>query len=242
MKTAIKNFINRLLWSDRPLARILPPVLLSFLDRLATPPAGNSYHGSRAIVYDSVRLEQDWWHEEHRGLEKILQSLAPFQNVLDVPSGTGRFFSIYSSLDSKVSGLDSSSEMTEKARLKASELGIEAHLEVGDARRMPFEDSSFDIVVSFRFLQSIVSLSDAVDVIREIARVSRQYAVLELDVRVGNQERRFEPSKKAAMRNKLSLEEITSLLSGSNLRVLRVEGPFKKASQSQYAFVCEKTA
>jgi len=132
--------------------------------------------------------------------------------------------------------------MTEKARLKASELGIEAHLEVGDARRMPFEDSSFDIVVSFRFLQSIVSLSDAVDVIREIARVSRQYAVLELDVRVGNQERRFEPSKKAAMRNKLSLEEITSLLSGFNLRVLRVEGPFKKASQSQYAFVCEKTA
>lgn len=240
MKTFVKKILTGLISSDSLLRHHGPAPLLRFLERLSTPPAGDRYYGERASSYDAVRSRQDWWHSEKRGVEAALRDLPDVSSVLDVPSGTGRFFDLYQAHGLVVNGLDASSDMLAQARLVADKLELKVSLTEGDARRLPFEDGAFDLVVCFRFLQSIVVLSDARTVIREIARVTRSFALLELDFDDDQSVRKVTPSEKATMRNRLDRNQVETLLIECGLKVSRTYGPFRELEKSQYGFLCEK--
>lgn len=220
--------------------RILPPAVLTLLDRWSSPPAGDSYHGERAKQYDSVRTQQASWHAEQEGVAEALRGLKNIGEVLDIPVGTGRFFRFYKDMGMQVTGLDVSKEMLSEARHLATSIGLNPTLVSGDAKKTNFLDASFDLVVCFRFLHSIIALGEAREVIRELARVSRKYALIELGFRESAEPRRFRPSEKAAMRDKLSKEEVIVMLRDSGLSVLKIFGPFQEGGKSQYAFLCER--
>ncbi|WP_224448812.1 class I SAM-dependent methyltransferase [Haloprofundus salilacus] len=87
--------------------------------------------------------------------------------VLDVGCGTGANFP-YLPAGVSITGVDLSPEMLERARHRADELGLDVTLEEADAANLPFDDNSFDTVVSSL---STCTFPDPVAALGEMARV-----------------------------------------------------------------------
>jgi ubiquinone/menaquinone biosynthesis C-methylase UbiE len=87
--------------------------------------------------------------------------------VLDVGCGTGSHLQLYQRLGCRLHGIDTSAAMLERARER---LGESADLRLGDARHMPYEDGSFDLVLCMLALHE---MNDDVrtGVLAEIRRV-----------------------------------------------------------------------
>jgi ubiquinone/menaquinone biosynthesis C-methylase UbiE len=110
-----------------------------------------TYYDRRAREYDDwvfgtglfAGRHRPGWHQERRHLERTIASLAPAR-TLDVACGTGW---LTQHLPGEVTGLDASAGMLEIA----SERMPDAHFVVGDALELPFEDDSFDRVLTSHF-------------------------------------------------------------------------------------------
>jgi len=75
--------------------------------------------------------------------------VAPGQALLDVGTGSGGTIAIPAAQrGASVVGLDLTPELLEHARRRAAEAGVEVEWVEGDAQELPFEDASFDRVVS----------------------------------------------------------------------------------------------
>jgi ubiquinone/menaquinone biosynthesis C-methylase UbiE len=68
--------------------------------------------------------------------------------VLDVACGTGNAAIPAAVAGGKVTGLDITPELFEDGRRRAAEAGVEIEWVEGDAEELPFEDESFDVVLS----------------------------------------------------------------------------------------------
>ncbi|MFC2144535.1 class I SAM-dependent methyltransferase [Acidobacteriota bacterium] len=88
--------------------------------------------------------------------------------VLEVGCGTGTNLELFAEAGCEVSGLDLSPSMMELAKKK---LGDRADLRLGDAAAMPFDDGSFDLVLSFLTLHEMPPAVRA-PVMKEIVRVA----------------------------------------------------------------------
>lgn len=203
-------------------------------------PSGNVYHGDRATGYDLEREGTAFWQNEQSAVESFLTRLDDGDSVLDVPVGSGRFLELYASRGLQVTGMDSSSDILSVAASKAP---ASVPFVEGDAtKRLPFTADSFHAVVVFRFLQYVVSHRSAKRFIQEVARVSKNWVVLELDVAPREtatvSKRRMLPWQPLA--NRLGEDEIRALLAKSGLLVDSVSGPLDPAGLSHFAFVCRK--
>lgn len=89
--------------------------------------------------------------------------------VLDAPCGTGRLTPVLAGRGRYV-GLDVSPSMLAQAR--ATQAGPSVWL-AGDVRRMPFADSTFDVVVCCRLLHHLEPVDALAETLRELVRVSR---------------------------------------------------------------------
>jgi SAM-dependent methyltransferase len=72
----------------------------------------------------------------------------PGETVLDVACGTGNATLPAARAGGRVTGLDLTPELLAVARRRADEAGIGVDLLEGDAEDLPFDDGSFDVVVS----------------------------------------------------------------------------------------------
>ena len=63
-------------------------------------------------------------------------------------TGTGFLAILFAEMGHKVTGVDLSEGMLEKAKQNADNMGLEIDLFHGDAENLPFEDCSFDLVVN----------------------------------------------------------------------------------------------
>ena len=70
------------------------------------------------------------------------------QSVLDVGCGTGVVAVTAARAGAKVRGLDLSPVLLEQARKNAALAGVEIDFKEGDAEALPYDDASFDFVVS----------------------------------------------------------------------------------------------
>ena len=68
--------------------------------------------------------------------------------VLDVACGTGNATIPAAQTAAEVTGLDLTPRLLEQGRAAAAEAGVEIDWVEGDAERLPFEDESFDVVIS----------------------------------------------------------------------------------------------
>ena len=87
--------------------------------------------------------------------------------VLEVAVGTGRDLPFYPA-DVTLTGIDLSPAMLRIAKRRAAELGRDVELLVGDAQKLPFDDESFDTVVT---ALALCSIPDSDAAIGEMKRV-----------------------------------------------------------------------
>ena len=82
-------------------------------------------------------------------LTRDLKNLVPGKRVLDVGCGAGNWCSTAAQCGAKtVDGFDIQEEMVELAKEATSELD-NVHIQVGDVADMPYDDTSFDVALSF---------------------------------------------------------------------------------------------
>jgi ubiquinone/menaquinone biosynthesis C-methylase UbiE len=101
--------------------------------------------------------------------------LEPGQRVLDLGCGTGTLALLVKERepDARVAGLDADPEMLEQARSKADRAGIELDLIEGFSTELPYEDGSFDRVLSTLFFHHL-DPEPKRRTAREIARVLKK--------------------------------------------------------------------
>jgi ubiquinone/menaquinone biosynthesis C-methylase UbiE len=75
-------------------------------------------------------------------------NIEPGTRVLDVACGAGQTAIPMSRAGAKVTGVDIATNLIEQARARAQAENLDARFEEGDAEMLPYEDGSFDIVIS----------------------------------------------------------------------------------------------
>jgi SAM-dependent methyltransferase len=104
-------------------------------------------------------------HAEHLARYRLAAQLAPGRRVLDVACGEGYGCALLAAAGaSSVVGVDVDEATVEHARKR---YGIEAL--AGDVRALPFEDGTFDLVVSFETIEHVEEPERALG---ELARVA----------------------------------------------------------------------
>ena len=98
--------------------------------------------------------------------------------VLEVAIGTGRNLAFYPE-GVRLSGIDLSPAMLERARQRARELGVEVDLREGDAQDLPFSDESFDTVVCTLSLCSIPNDRKAVAEMKRVLKPGGRVVLLD---------------------------------------------------------------
>lgn len=112
----------------------------------------------------------------HPGGLDITKELAEFchigkdTTVLDVSSGTGESACFLAEkFGCQMTGVDVSDYMIEKARRKSEERGLTVAFKQGDAHNLPFEENTFDAVIS----ECTTCLLDKERAISEMVKVAK---------------------------------------------------------------------
>jgi SAM-dependent methyltransferase len=105
-----------------------------------------------------ARLKHMWMAGDYDRFSRYLEPSArefyerlevpPGCRVLDVACGSGQIALIAAKAGADVTGVDIASNLIERARARAEAAGLRARFDEGDAEALPYEDASFDVVVS----------------------------------------------------------------------------------------------
>ena len=119
-----------------------------------------------AAVYDLIDAPMDWFGGRRRRRRALASA---YGSVLEVGIGTGRNLALYPP-DVRVTGIDISPTMLQRAQLQARRLRLDITLDVADIEALPFTDATFDCVTATCVFCSV---PDPVRGLREVARVCK---------------------------------------------------------------------
>jgi ubiquinone/menaquinone biosynthesis C-methylase UbiE len=129
------------------------------------------------LIFDQNTLDfYDSWRRSHqnrtieRSMESLLVSLLdpqPGERVLDIGCGTGNHLIMFSKMGLNVSGVDASSQMLAKARVR---LGHKSDFKIGMAEDLPFDDNEFDLAV---LINTLEFMDNPLSALREAGRVAK---------------------------------------------------------------------
>jgi ubiquinone/menaquinone biosynthesis C-methylase UbiE len=205
-------------------------------------PIGDDYLGMKAEVYEKTRKCDNFWQKEHDLVLRVISSLVKkkkISNVLDLPAGTGRFYKIYELNNINYIGGDSSIDMLNIANKEIRNQTLGRN-QIMISTKIPLQRNSVDIVVSFRFLQWIVSLKDMKKTLLEFHRVTKKYCFIELCV--GKHTIRKKPiNENLTMWNNFNLEEIKDILYAHGFKIIEIEFiSDDKENPNMHSFLCSK--
>lgn len=125
-----------------------------------------------AVDYDShvghgiqTKAERDAWKE---AFSSVLSGNG--LRILDVGCGTGEIGLMLAEMGHEVTGLDLSEKMLEKARAKAAAMGLEVIYRQGDAEIPPFEEGTFDAIVTRHVLWTLPHPEEALQAWRNVLK------------------------------------------------------------------------
>lgn len=115
------------------------------------------------------------------------------QKILDVGTGPGIIAIQLAELGHDVTGVDLSEEMLKNAEKNSRNAGLKIEFKKGDAEELPFEDNTFDIVVS-RFV--LWNLPNPEKALREWSRVLKKGGkIIYVDIDDNEHPRSYRPIK-----------------------------------------------
>lgn len=121
-----------------------------------------------ALIYDLMPMQFMVGRTSRPWREKMWKMVRGLR-VLEIGVGTGINIELWPP-DAQITAIDISPRMLKQANRRASQLGRQADLRLGDVQRLDFPDASFDVVIgTFLFC----SVPDPVLGLREVGRVVR---------------------------------------------------------------------
>ena len=152
------------------------PSLIAALSQLQLRCGMGSVSQKRPSLENLVESEDLGFEILHPGGLEITRELATLchiekdSKILDVAAGTGESACyLQENFGSQVIGIDASDHMVERARNKRAERALSVEFQRGDAHSLPFEDNTFDAVIS----ECTTCILDKDRAIREMVRVAR---------------------------------------------------------------------
>jgi D-alanine-D-alanine ligase len=118
----------------------------------------------------------------------ILNNLSPDSRILDLCCGQGRHSIEMARRGFKsIEGVDRSHYLIQRARSTAKKEGLNVRFREGDARKIPYEPDTFDLVMilgnSFGYFETV---NDDLRVLKEVFRVLKPWGKLLIDVADGD--------------------------------------------------------
>lgn len=105
-----------------------------------------------------TRLKATWMSGDYGHFARYLEpgaleflerlNIAPGTRMLDVGCGAGQIAIPAARAGARVAGIDIAANSIEQARARARAEGVEVQFDEGDAEMLPYDDASFDLVVS----------------------------------------------------------------------------------------------
>lgn len=143
------------------------------------------FDGDRLYGYGGYSYHPRFWKATVKRFRDYYQ-LAEDPSVLDVGCGKGFMLHDFKELMPKltVAGID----ISEYAIEHAIET-VKPFLRVGNAKELPYEDNSFDLVISITTIHNL-PLEECKQALREIQRVSRKHAFITVDAWRTEEERK----------------------------------------------------
>lgn len=169
------NLIDCYPCSKRSLSERIDAV--SEADRELSCQFGKDYFdGDRKHGYGGYNYHPRFWTETVKRFRDYY-SLSKNAAILDV--GCGKGFMLYDFKrimpDVTIAGVDISEYAIEHAHAE-----VKQYLQVGNAKELPYEDNSFDLVTAINTVHNL-PLEDCKKALREIQRVSRKHAFVVVD-------------------------------------------------------------
>jgi SAM-dependent methyltransferase len=105
-----------------------------------------------------TRLKTTWMSGDYGHFSQYLDpgrneiferlNVTPGMRVLDVACGAGQFAVLAARAGAHATGVDIATNLLKQARARAASEGLSVQFDEGDAEMLPYEDASFDLVVS----------------------------------------------------------------------------------------------
>lgn len=131
----------------------------------------------RAVLTNSTIIDARSLTQSHKRLAELIK---PGMTILDVGCGTGAITSGIVNLvgpEGRVVGVDNNADLIQKARQNFGHIS-NLHFEVCDIYNLPYQDQ-FDIVTAARVLQWLSSPQDALEQMKESAKVGATVLILD---------------------------------------------------------------
>jgi ubiquinone/menaquinone biosynthesis C-methylase UbiE len=140
------------------------------------------FYNKEAGKYDARRYycKCRIYHDE-LSKDTVFNLVKNAETILDVGTGTGRFAIFLAKKGKNIVAVDQSSEMLEVAKQKSIEDEVSDFIEFvqGDVERLPFEDNTFEAVISIHVM---THFNDINNFISEIARVLKPGGIFVFDL------------------------------------------------------------
>ncbi len=142
------------------------------------------FDGDRRHGYGGYNYHPRFWQPVVPTFQAHYQ-LSSNHSLLDVGCGKGFMLHDFAELipGLKVSGIDVSSYAIQNAIDV-----MKPHLQVADARKLPYKDKSFDVVISINTIHNL-EINELRQALREIQRVSKGKSFITIDAYRNEQER-----------------------------------------------------
>ncbi|MGD2169786.1 MAG: class I SAM-dependent methyltransferase [Chlamydiota bacterium] len=146
-------------------------------DRLIARQFGKDFFdGDRRHGYGGYHYNARFWQPVVPTFQKYY-NLSSESKILDV--GCGKGFMLYDFMQIipgvQVSGIDVSEYAINNAKEE-----VKPYLQVADAMELPFEDNSFDLVISINTVHNLAQ-NDLMIALKEIERVSKNHSYITID-------------------------------------------------------------
>ena len=147
--------------------------------------AKDFFDGERKYGYGGFTYNPKYWSNVVKDFKKYYR-LTSNSKILDV--GCGKGFMLYD-FKKKIKGIKIKGIDVSSYAIKNSKTQVKKYLKVANAKKLPFKDNEFDLVISINTIHNL-NKKDCIKALMEIERVSKKNSFITVDAYSNKKEKK----------------------------------------------------